>query len=222
MSKNDKYWQWFKSFPKLLKGFKSFWKWSKDHPQEMIGIIGTITALPAGITAWIAFFPASQFTLYENADYGIKIKHPDDWYVQENNSSFTQDTQFIEVKFISTNEIQSNTCPTEMIVNVDDLGNQFFSIEGYKNLAASKIKQNNQSSKINDESNHATTLSNRRAYKLTYHKQDEQCSFRVMEIGTFWKNKAYYIVYIAKDNKYSQFLSTAEKMIKSFKFTDKN
>ena len=196
-----------------------------DTPQTgIVGIFQKLGIVAGAIAAIIGlyqiFFPEAKFILYENDNYGIKVNRHENWLVQENDSKITKDARFIEVKFKKLSN--SNTCPIEMILNVDELQDSTLSLEEYKNLIIRRIKTNNPGSKIKDESNFSTTLSNHPAYKLTYRKQEDQCNSRVMESGTVWKSKAYYIVYIAKDDKYSKFLSTAEKMIKSFQFTDKN
>ncbi|MBR8834593.1 MAG: hypothetical protein DSM106950_11280 [Stigonema ocellatum SAG 48.90 = DSM 106950] len=79
-----------------------------------------------------------------------------------------------------------------------------------------KIKNNNPNSQLTEESQPSTTLSNFYAYKLIYTRQEGQCKYKVMEIGTVRNCQAYYITYTAEVTEYSKYLSLAEDMINSF------
>ena len=155
--------------------------------------------------------PTPNFSLYENPNYGIKIKYAEDWTKQKQGDFFGE-----VVKFFPSNKNQSNSCQLDMVIQVDDLPQGLLSLEEYKNLALKKIKNNNPNTQITDESNTATTLANFSAYKLIYTRLNGQCNLKVMEIGTVRNSKAYYITYTADATQFYQFLPVAEEMIKSF------
>ncbi|MBW4642791.1 MAG: photosystem II reaction center PsbP family protein [Goleter apudmare HA4340-LM2] len=90
------------------------------------------------------------------------------------------------------------------------------SLEEYKSSIIQKIKDNNQNPQITDETKPSTTLSKFSAYRLTYNRQDEQCKFKVLEIGTVSNGKAYFITYSAEEKAYNKYLALAETMINSF------
>ena len=162
---------------------------------------------------------SNNFLLYENPSYGIKIKYPENnWGIQKQDN-FSGEV----VKLFPGNQNQLSSCPIDVFINVNDFPEgQILSLDEYKNFALKKIQDINPNTKITDSSTSKTTLSNFRAYKLVYTRQDEGCNLQVMEIGTVRNGKAYFINYTAEEKQYSQLLPTVEKMINSFQIVEGN
>ena len=89
-------------------------------------------------------------------------------------------------------------------------------LDEYKNKRLQKIKRNNPNTIITDETNPATTLSQKAAYKFVFSRTENQCQFQVQEIGTVSDGNAYYITYTAPKQKYNKYLGVMEDMINSF------
>ncbi|WP_232224203.1 serine/threonine-protein kinase [Mastigocladopsis repens] len=184
--------------------------------KALIGV-GIATSVALLIAFFYQFYKLREpkhninFLSYENSQYDIKIKYAEGWIKQEQGDFFGE-----VAEFFPTDKNLSHSCPLEMAIRINDLPKKLLSLEEYKNLAVKKIKNNNPSTHITDESSPTTTLSNFRAYKLIYTRQDGKCHLRVMETGTVRHNKAYYITYTAESSQYSNFLPIAEKMINSF------
>ncbi|MDJ0799056.1 MAG: protein kinase [Calothrix sp. MO_167.B12] len=182
--------------------------------KALVGVVLGTGLIASGIIFYIFRSSAPNYLLYPNSTYGIQIKYPErGWGIQK------QGLPGEVVKLFPTN--QTTSCPLDVFINVNDFPEgQIFSLDEYKNIALNKIKDNNPNTKITDNSNSRTTLSNFRAYKLIYNRQDEQCNLKVMEIGTVRGGKAYFITYTAEEKQYSQLLPTVKKMINSFRIVE--
>lgn len=154
---------------------------------------------------------------YENTNYGIKIKYPQNWKLQDKEDpAFTGD-----IAILVPPEAKEDDCQVSMTIAVDEFQGNSPSIEDYKNSVKEKINTLNPNTKIADESASAK-LSNSSAYKLVYPRQDGQCNLQVMEIGTIKNNKAYYITYKASANVYDNFLKPVEEIINSIEIKEAN
>lgn len=154
---------------------------------------------------------------YESPNYGIKIKYPDKWEIQDKQDpTFTGDLAILLPPQKTTDD-----CQAALTIAVDNLAENPPSIEEYKNSIMQKITTLNPNTKIADQSASAM-LSNSSAYKLAYTRQEHKCSLQVMEIGTIRHNQAYYITYKASQNMYNNFLKPVEAMINSFEIKEVN
>ncbi|MDJ0735433.1 MAG: protein kinase [Nostocaceae cyanobacterium] len=189
--------------------------------KALVGVsIGTVLAVSVAIF-YLTQEVKVNYLVYENSNYGIKIKHPDNWAVQ--NPGGSPDITDEVAKLFPTNQNESSSCPLYIFINIDNFQKGgILSLNEYKNLVMRKIKNLNPNTKINDISTSSTTLSNFRAYKLVYTRREEECSLKVMEIGTVRNSKAYFLTYTAEEKQYSQLLPTVEKMINSFKIVEDN
>lgn len=183
----------------------------KSIPLKLWLGIGITSAL-ASLMFLFYYMTKPQLNLapYDNSNNGIKIKYPQNWVKQEQ-GGFTGEV----ASFFPQIPTKPNACPLEVAVNVNDLPQKLLSLNEYKDLAISKIK-NSSNTQITDESSPTTTLSSFNAYKLAYTRNDGQCQLQVMEIGTVRNGKAYFITYTAELSQYSQFKPIAEAMVNSF------
>ena len=194
----------------------------KSPPWKVFIAVGFATALGISVIIFYLFFKPQDinYLVYENNNYGIKIKRPDNWKIQNLGGSDLTDEV---AKLFPVNQSESSDCPLYIFINVDDFPEgRIFSVNEYKNFALRQIQKINPNTKVTDSSSSATTLSNFGAYKLVYTRRDGECNLRVMEIGTVRNGKAYFISYTAEEKQYSQFLPTVERMINSFEIVEGN
>lgn len=175
-----------------------------------MGLFGGLVAVVVGVIKLIPQPKPTEiaFSTYENPNYGIKIKYPQDWDKQENPNIITKEV----VEFISPKENETDTFREKLIITFEDLSSPL-SLEEYTNLSKQEISQQNRNAKIANEGEF--TLAARNAYQVVYTYSDGKYNFKNMEVWTLKNSKAYSITYLAESNKYDSFLNTAKTMIKS-------
>lgn len=124
-----------------------------------------------------------------------------------------------KVKFSRNDKSEPDNCPLEVSVNIADLG-KAVSLEDYKKIVTKKIIQDelNTLEKANEE----PKLSNSDAYQITHTRKEKGCTLKVLERGTLFEKKAYYIIYKAPEQEYDQSWPVVEKMIDSFEIKEGN
>ncbi|QDL08950.1 serine/threonine protein kinase [Brasilonema octagenarum UFV-E1] len=216
----DHFSQRYQSADEALQAVRSLS--SKSPPKKVWVGVGIVAAL-IPLIIWFGYQfwnvkptkPKPNFSANTYSDYGVEIKYPENWTRQDEPVKFGDEV----TKFIPSSDKPSNACPLEIVVNVSELS-QGFSLKGYKESVENKIKNIIPDTQIADESTSATTLSNYKAYKLSYRRQEQQCRLKVMEIGTVRGGKAYYVTYTAEVTQYDKYLADVEQMIKSFQILD--
>ncbi len=63
-------------------------------------------------------------------------------------------------------------------------------------------------------------LAEKKGYKITYSRQENQCKFQILQTGTIRNTQAYELSYIATSEDYNKYLRTIESMIDSFKIIE--
>ncbi|MDJ0773631.1 MAG: protein kinase [Mastigocoleus sp. MO_167.B18] len=189
----------------------------------LLGVVFATALISAGIIFYILNYisknSVTDYLVHKNDKYGIQIKYPEKGWRRQDKTDFRGEV----ANFFPTNKTKLSSCLTNVFINVNDFQEgKIFSLDEYKNFALKKIRNINPNTKITDSSTSKTTLSNFRAYKLVYTRQDGECSLRVMEIGTIRGGKAYFITYTAEEKQYSKLLPTVERMINSFKIVESN
>ena len=156
----------------------------------------------------------SNFVIYENPTYGIRIRYPDDW----------QKTEYVNanrfwVDFMSPFKNNPNTFPAIVSVSVEGLNHSITTTNEYVNGILNKAKQSLSDFQIN-ESNHNANIAGTSAYKIVYSflSQDPavQAHFQSMNIWSVRDNKVYGISYTEVKSLYPTYLPTVQKMIDSF------
>ncbi|QIR39269.1 hypothetical protein HCG51_22860 [Tolypothrix sp. PCC 7910] len=178
-----------------------------------MGVLAVITP----IILWI-FYPIHPRPVLSGDEKrkGITIKYPlKDW-----EPVIPGDFDGEVIRFILKNQKQADSCTVEIAISIKNLPPRLLSLEESKNLALKTIERINPNQQITDETKPSTTLSSFNAYKLTYTRQEIQCKQQVLEVGTVRNGKLYFVTYTAELAKYSQYLSTAEAMIQSFKINE--
>jgi hypothetical protein len=160
---------------------------------------------PPGVT-----LNSDDFKTYENSQYGITIKHPKDWKPQE----------------IGINgEVVKLVHPpsqASVVISVKALSD-WLTLEEYTNQSLSAIKNeflddNKQVKKYNiEQTNGNATLAKNQAFQVVYTGKDENNnSFKMMEVWNLKDKKAYIITYEAASGKYDEFVKIVDEMVDSF------
>jgi eukaryotic-like serine/threonine-protein kinase len=210
-----------KKFPQLLKVLKSLRKFTQEHPIEVIGIA---LGLPATIVAWVSLpkdirekvspeSPKTEFTSYENNDYGISIQYPKDWQVQNISNPITGDV----VEFLSPKENNSDKFQERVVINVEKKAS--FTLNEYTNLAKEDIFKNNTNVKITEESEEI--LAGNKSYRVVYTGINENLRIKNMDIWSLNNFQAYYVSYNAEKDKYDKYLPVVNDMVKSLQIKAK-
>jgi serine/threonine-protein kinase len=158
---------------------------------------------------------SDNFLAYENPTYGIKIQYPVDWTASQNG---LQDYTDI-IAFYSPLENISDRFPEQLSISVIDYS-QNITLNDYTNRITDTLKQ---SPNLEIIQSNATTLAGNPAHKIVFSpmtgEQQQQFKPEIMQIWTIKGDKAYSILYVAESVKYSNYLSTVQKMVNSFEIT---
>jgi hypothetical protein len=169
-----------------------------------------------------------QFNRYENSDFGISLKYPSNFLIDESNSneklqqisffppantSMTQEQPILwmgvfiqELNPLSNNASSSSSSPNAKS-NLD--------IETYADSLANSIQQGNKDITIIEKSTN-TLLSGHPAYKLVTQSYYNNSALIDVQIGTIFNNKHYSINYMTTLSNYFNSLPVASTIIQSF------
>jgi eukaryotic-like serine/threonine-protein kinase len=147
---------------------------------------------------------------YQNSTYGITIKYPTVWKI--NDSGGIDDTDVDIVTFLSPD--QNNNASLD--VHQDKLDNASSDIGSYLRFTTSSYKDELKNFKV-IESDTNSSLAGNAAYKLIYtYTNDDGTTMKDLETGTVMgNNKVYYLVYDNLESDYQKYLPTVQSMIKS-------
>lgn len=148
----------------------------------------------------------SDYLIYYNSEYGIKIKYPPNWTKME--QVFGAIVVFMSPKENAFDNFQEN-----LNIVAESLSTPI-TLEEYTDVAISQLKQI--ITDINIVETESTTLAGNPAHKIVYTGRQGQYILKWMQIWTIKNNKAYVITYTAEENTYSNFLGIVQEMINSF------
>lgn len=152
----------------------------------------------------------TEFSIYENPVYGVRIKYPQHWKSQQIGDPFTGEV----VKFWSLPTSSTKKMTAEVNINVENL-KEATSLAEYTNLSVNEITQFLTDARIHDS--HSTILSNFPAHQVIYSGKEEGYNVKRKAVWTVKNKKAYIITYTAEESQYDDFLKIAETMIDSLK-----
>ncbi|WP_414586416.1 protein kinase domain-containing protein [Scytonema sp. PCC 10023] len=152
----------------------------------------------------------TEFSMYENPTYGVRIKYPQSWKIQQIGDPFTGDV----VKFWPSPTISSKKLTAEVNINVENL-KEPTSLMEYTNLSVNEIVQFLANARIHDS--HPTKLSNLPAHEVIYSGKEEGSNIKRRAIWTLKNNQVYIITYTAEESEYDKYLQIAQAMINSLK-----
>ncbi len=148
-----------------------------------------------------------NFLTYNNSNYGIKIKYPQNWQRQDIENAITSEV----VAFLSPKDNHADNFQEHLSISVEDFSG---TLAEYSDEFKNEIQNNFTQAKILNES--TTTLANKPALKLVFTTKNQKNRLKNLQVWTLKDDRAYVITYTGTIDDYDKFVETAEKMINSF------
>lgn len=147
---------------------------------------------------------------YQNSTYGITIKYPTGWSIDESGGKDDMDVDI--VAFISPN--QNDNAAVDL--HQDKSDNDSTNIGSYLGFTTSSLKEELKDFKIL-ESDTNSSLAGNNAYKVIYtYTSDDGNKMKDLETGTvIGSNTVYYVVYEAAENAFDKDLPVVQSMLNS-------
>lgn len=202
---------------------------ANEYDRVLLARVTLVTAMSllGGLSVGIAYaqFSADQigslaqqqgeWSPYQNATYGVSMLYPFNWTQQ--NSTGDADDRFIYVSdFFSPEE--TNGYFAYVTIAIDSMPNTT-NIESYRNQSIDIYRQDPefQELQVLSSSIGNFTLAGMPAYSFEIVYTDlEFGPQNVLEVGTIFDNRVYYIQYFADTPIYQKYFPIAQRMIESF------
>ena len=159
-----------------------------------------------------------EWSPYQNVTYGVSILYPSNWTQQ--NSTGDADDRFIYVSdFFSPEETDGYFA--YVTIAIDSMPNTT-NIESYRNQSIDIYRQDPEFQEFQLLSSGVGnfTLAGMPAYSLEVTYTDlEFGPQNMLEVGTIFDNRVYYIQYFADTPIYQKYFPIVERMIESFQIT---
>ena len=183
--------------------------------------LATAMSLLGGLSVGIAYAQQQQqgeWLLYQNVTYGISILYPSNWTQQ--NSTVAGDDRFIFIsEFFSPEEADGYF--VYIPIAIDGMP-QSTNIEGYLNESIDILRQDPEfvDMQVVSSSVGNFTLGGMPAYNLEITYTDPEFGPQnMLEVGTIFENRVYYIQYFADLPIYQKYFPIVQRMIESFQIT---
>lgn len=151
--------------------------------------------------------------LFENKQFGIEIKYPQDWKAEKQQySPLTGGT----IAKIFPNTFSPNL-EVGLFISIEDI-QKSQTLSEYNQAAIEQIQKSVKNVKILQQQ--SRKIDNREGYQIVYTGEDQIDNFRfkVMKVWTISNSKVYILTYRAEEKLYDPFLKDVEQtMIKSFR-----
>lgn len=182
-------------------------------PMWWKAVVGLGIAATATIIAFLfILLPRNnRLETYNNTVYGISIKYPQHWQKTGTPDRITGNL----VKFTLPKQGDADTYLENLNLIILDLPETRRELEQFTKFYLNEIEQSYQNTKIIEESK--TQLATQSAYQVIYTFEEDKINVKRLQVWTVKDNKAYLITYTADIAKYSEYLSTVQTMINSFK-----
>jgi hypothetical protein len=150
---------------------------------------------------------------YNNNTYGISIQYPSSWESSpgENNGSGGSS---IDVATFSPTREKNSSAILDLLVDTVDPGQN---LKQYVSDSISDNMADRKDFRVLKSSIGNITLAGVPAYKIVYTYADAGQNFKGLETGTIIGNRVYFVQYENSPSRYDKDISTAQKMIDSFK-----
>jgi serine/threonine-protein kinase len=207
-----------------------------EHDRMLLARITLVTAMTllGSLAVGIAYAQQQQqqqgeeWSQYQNATYGVRMLYPSNWTQQ--NSTAPEDDRFILVsEFFSPED--ANGYFADVTIAIDSMP-QTTSIESYRSQSIDIYRQDSNfedlqllSSSVGNftlaagaaagGTENATDSMPAYAFEITY-TDPEFGPQNMLEIGTIFDNRVYYIQYFADPPIYQKYFPIVERMIESF------
>ena len=170
-----------------------------------IGVAGAI-AVSAFAIHNFSKTKVENFLTYQNSENQFKIKYPEKWEKQELQNPTSPDV----VVFRSPKKNSADSFQEEMTVSIEPLEKPM-SLDEYNKQSVNQIKTADV--KILEET--SKTLANNPGHVVIFDAKDGETNTKKMQTWTLMNNKAYVLTYTAEKTEYSEYIKTAETMMKS-------
>jgi serine/threonine-protein kinase len=199
-------------------------------PKTIVTVENKINIMTATAVILIIIAVSGVFTVISSKNEGkvdlnkefskdnIRIKYNGDW-IATTRGSKTEIFKTVTLAEFTPKEGSKLCNSTQITINIDNL-RKVASVREYQEYAENEIKDNNPQVIIKDETQTNTSLSQRKAYQLSYPKNENQCETQVLEKGTVKRGKGYHVNYEAIKGEYERYLPVAEAMFESFIIED--
>ncbi|MEM8722379.1 MAG: PsbP-related protein [Cyanobacteria bacterium P01_G01_bin.39] len=144
-----------------------------------------------------------RYVSYENSDYGIELKYPKNWSVQEK-----LDTWQPEVNLVSPLENDIDDFQERVTIAIENLS-QPLSIREYETEATAQIEVDN----IIVKSAQKINFANREGRTITY--QEKNGNKKRMEVWMIRNQQVYIATYTAEEESFDKFANQADQIIES-------
>jgi len=150
------------------------------------------------------------YELYENNDIGFKVKHNEDWQVEE--------SEFYGVPIAYLMSPSGDEGDFQKIVSflAEDLSAQPMTLEEYSDFSLTQLEQ--LFADYKRISYRSTSLGGKRAKKVIYTASNEGQVFKVMQVWTIIDQKAYVLTYNVLENTFADFEKDVDDLVDSFEF----
>jgi hypothetical protein len=192
-----------------------------EYSRIVLARITVVTAMSllGGLSMGIAYAQQQQqgeWSLYENATHGVSMLYPSNW-TQQNSTVAAGDDRFIFIsEFFSPEEADGYFVYIPIAI---DAMPQSTNIEGYLNESIDILRQDPDfvDMQVLSSSVGNFTLAGMPAYNLEITYTDPEFGPQnMLEVGTIFDNRVYYIQYFADLPIYQKYFPIVERMIESF------
>jgi hypothetical protein len=155
----------------------------------------------------------TQYVIYENSSYGIRLEFPKSWEFQvgENTSEYP-----FEVVYFYNNPSDNNYFG-DFVISIAQL-NRNYSMQDYVENTIDQYEKNNDGFKL-DWLSLNNSLGGLRAYSISYSQRyNATHDLKTLEVGTLRGNLVYFVEYYAFEKEFDLNLPIARKMIDSIEF----
>ena len=174
-------------------------------PKKRKFLLPLLIAVGTAIAAAVGIFLGNteEYVVYENAEHGIELEHPEAWSIKEEWMTLQPG-----VTFLAPLENNADNFRENITVSIENL-TQPLSLNEYTEQALAQIESSNTIVEQPIE----TTFANREARKIVYQEQDGDK--KRLEVWMIKNQKAYIATYTAEEEKFDRFAKQAERIIES-------
>ena len=173
-------------------------------------IILLVVIVPIGLIMFNKTNKYRDFVEYNNENYHVSFKYPQDWSLEELEDPITGEVAVLS----SPLESGFDLFQEKIYFAIDELPEEVNSLDLYSQTILKKI-QSQLTSDIKIYQGDIDKLGGNQARSLMYLRQEGTKSLQQMEIFTVQGNRAYVFTYVAEDTNYHEFLKITKKILGS-------
>ena len=159
----------------------------------------------------------NRFVNYQDPTYGFKIQYPTDWQILRFAQGITQGSHSMIVNFLSPQGGASQIFRQYLLIETANVTSGTPNPSAYSKQELTFLSQSFPSFTLVN-TNGSSFLAGQNAYSVVFTYKDPIVGVgKVMAIWTLHNSKAYILSYHADNSNYGTYLTTIEKMIRSFK-----